>query len=343
MDGTVDDAPQSSHMPAAEAVPGNRGCRPPQSWHANADVADGQPGRMEMVHMPLVARDSLARSRLMPPRPQPRLAEINSSGSDEDFDAELTNNGGMEVLFGADTSDGCNSVAMKMNVISSPRRMVLVQSPSSARSKREPVMANAQFETVTLNLYKLGLPGSCSAQVFNTILDSADVGAFHCGVQIYGREWSFQQTLGGGSGVFCCMPRKCHNVTFAESVRMGTTPLTPETVKRLIDRLRREWPGNSYDLLKNNCCHFCECFCQHLKVGSLPDYVTYTASSLAHLDDKRAQCGEAFTQHQFCLPSVGCNTCCKGSDCDEIVEISPNGTRVIQSDPRNLKRNEKSR
>jgi hypothetical protein len=270
---------------------------------------------MEMVHMPPVARDCLARSRLVPPRLQPHKAK--SSGSGKEFLKD-------------EATTALIDAPITIRPENSTRRMVLVQNP---KYKKEPEI-RATAEAVTLNLYTLGIPGSCSAQVFNTILRVADVNAFHCGVEIFGREWSFQQTMNGGTGVFCCMPRKCHSVTYAESVRMGSTPLSHETVKRLLERLRREWRGSSYDLLKKNCCHFCQEFCQYLKVGSLPEYITSAATSMKKLEQRRVRCGEAFTPNHLCSPNYEFS---KDSDLDEDFEILPAETNMMPK-PQSLMR-----
>merc|ERR1712008_222788 len=108
----------------------------------------------------------------------------------------------------------------------------------------------------------------------------------------------------------------------------GSTPLSHETVKRLLERLRREWRGSSYDLLKKNCCHFCQEFCQHLKVGSLPEYITSAATSMEQLEQRRVRCGEAFTPNHFCSPNYEFS---KDSDMDEHLEILPAETNMMHS------------
>jgi len=300
-----------------------------------------------MVHMPLEASDCLTRTRPVPPRLQPRppLRMTESVGPSDDeglLHDEMTEDLA-EMPGGAETADKGNLARMTikpMSTLRRLRRMVLVPSPNSPNPQgSQETMADTQLEAVTLNLYKLGVPGSCSAQVFNTVLSVADVSAFHCGVELYGREWSFQASMDGGSGVFCCMPKKCHNVTYSESVQLGSTPFSHETVNRLIGVLRREWQGSSYDLLKRNCCHFCEFLCQRLKVGRLPEYITSATTFLLQMKERQATCSRALTEHHFCGPSGGCMMA--GSDSDEYLEALPALTNAVPDDAPAVRRLQK--
>jgi hypothetical protein len=54
-------------------------------------------------------------------------------------------------------------------------------------------------------------------------------------------------------------------------------------VHDVIRVLSREWPGHKYDLLKFNCCHFCDAFCQLLGVGRIPAWITHLAGTGAAL------------------------------------------------------------
>ena len=50
-------------------------------------------------------------------------------------------------------------------------------------------------------------------------------------------------------------------------------------VMDILRKLRDEWPGNSYDLLSRNCCHFCEAFCRELKLGPVPGNPHYVQAA----------------------------------------------------------------
>eukprot|EP01024_Parvocaulis_polyphysoides_P007473 TRINITY_DN12225_c0_g1_i2.p2 TRINITY_DN12225_c0_g1~~TRINITY_DN12225_c0_g1_i2.p2 ORF type:complete len:234 (-),score=14.94 TRINITY_DN12225_c0_g1_i2:220-822(-) len=84
-------------------------------------------------------------------------------------------------------------------------------------------------------------------------------GAFHGAVEIYGWEWSFG-FCERGTGVYRCLPKSNTMYSYRETVELGNTNLTPQEVQILLRRLGVTWPGNSYDLLTRNCCHFCQDF-----------------------------------------------------------------------------------
>merc|ERR1712226_984265 len=41
----------------------------------------------------------------------------------------------------------------------------------------------------------------------------------------------------------------------------------------IISCMVEEYPGDDYDLLRRNCCHFADDFCQRLGVGSIPGWI----------------------------------------------------------------------
>lgn len=135
---------------------------------------------------------------------------------------------------------------------------------------------------VTLNVYDLGTGGKM--QALNSVLSNIGTGAFHCGVEVYGREFSFQY-ISKGTGMFECQPKQCSQHTFRESVDMGTTLLSEAEVCELIHHMRKEWPGKSYVLLTRNCCHSCEEICLRLGVGSIPWWTTSLAATGATMKD----------------------------------------------------------
>lgn len=128
---------------------------------------------------------------------------------------------------------------------------------------------------VTLHIYDL----APSIVGVNAVLGAVGTGAFHAGVEVYGREWSFGCCGDGpyGSGIFYVPPRGCDAHCYREAVEMGITELSKREVDALIDKLCKEWPGRDYDLLRHNCCHFSDALCIHLGVGPVPSWVTSLA------------------------------------------------------------------
>lgn len=131
---------------------------------------------------------------------------------------------------------------------------------------------------VTLNIYDVGSLGASTA--LNNVLRPMGTGAFHCGVEVNGREWSYGY-LEQGTGVFCCIARHCPHHIFRETVPMGFCKMTEKQVNELLTLLMLEWKGCDYDALSHNCCHFSDALCRRLGVGAIPAWVTNLAGNAA--------------------------------------------------------------
>jgi hypothetical protein len=110
-------------------------------------------------------------------------------------------------------------------------------------------------------------------------------GIFHAGVEINGLEWSFgasdNETV---PGISCCEPRGHQQHRFRETVPLKSTKLSAEDVSLLIGQMLEEYPGNDYDLLRRNCCHFADDFCRRLGTGGIPAWVHRLARVGAGVD-----------------------------------------------------------
>jgi len=149
-------------------------------------------------------------------------------------------------------------------------------------------------------------------------------GVFHCGVEIYGFEWSYSDTTTGlGDGVFASRPRCCPGHDYCESVDMGTMNMTETEVARLIKLLKKEWPVHEYSTLKKNCCHFSNEFCQRLGVGSIPAWIM----NLAGAGEAIAASGDLTCCRQVAVQVGTC--CCAGAAGDEDFET----VDVVQAIP----------
>jgi hypothetical protein len=152
-------------------------------------------------------------------------------------------------------------------------------------AEEPPIEMNPADPTVTLHIYDV--TGNAVIEKANGILELLGTGAFHGAVEVYGPEWSY----GGcdeGTGVASWAPMSCTAHHYRESVPMGETNLTYEEVNALIEKLSRDWPGEDYDLLSHNCCHFSDELCQELGVGPIPDWVldlSGTGATLAADED----------------------------------------------------------
>mmetsp|Transcript_809 Transcript_809/g.1839 ORF Transcript_809/g.1839 Transcript_809/m.1839 type:complete len:266 (+) Transcript_809:99-896(+) len=135
---------------------------------------------------------------------------------------------------------------------------------------------------VLLHIYDVGT--SSVMRGINSFLRPLGTGVFHCGVEVYGVEWSYSDIIMAssrdpGSGVFCSRPRDCEGHAYTESVVMGETQVSEGEVLALIDLLRKEWPVSSYHTLRCNCCHFSDELCERLGVGRIPSWVLSLATA----------------------------------------------------------------
>jgi len=127
--------------------------------------------------------------------------------------------------------------------------------------------------TVNVNLYDL-----VPVKTIDKGLRAMGTGAFHAGVEVYGKEWSYGFTY-KDTGIFAVVPKECAGPTFRESLCQGETSLSEEEVDKLISELKPDWIGTEYDLLRHNCCVFSNAFCERLGVKALPKWVTNLAQA----------------------------------------------------------------
>jgi hypothetical protein len=131
---------------------------------------------------------------------------------------------------------------------------------------------------VALSIYALHGVGRLSA-----VAELAGLGgAYHVGVEVYWLEWSFGYCE-NGSGVSAVQIGESTLGALQERVKLGETPCSPNEVLGILLELHEKWHGNSYDLLRRNCGHFCAEFVQLLKVGSIPPWVNALAEMGEHL------------------------------------------------------------
>jgi hypothetical protein len=97
-------------------------------------------------------------------------------------------------------------------------------------------------------------------------------GVFHVGVEVYGREWCYGYTP-HGTGVSWLHPRTLKDHNFRETLELPSTTFSEEQAENVVKSLAVKYTGRSYHLLRRNCCHFADDFCQALQVGSIPGWI----------------------------------------------------------------------
>ena len=107
------------------------------------------------------------------------------------------------------------------------------------------------------------------------------LGAFHSGVEIDGREYTFA----GGGGIHDTTPRDAPGATFREAIVVGTFDGGQPRLRECIEKLRPEFAPESYNIVTKNCNHFADALCRELLSKRAPGYINRLAacgSCLAH-------------------------------------------------------------
>jgi len=172
---------------------------------------------------------------------------------------------------------------------------------------------------VTLHVYDVSTDPNIPE--VNKLLQAIGTGAFHGGVEIYGKEWSYGY-VSDGTGVFCCAPKGCDAHHYRESIEIGTTKMSPSDVGTLLARLTDEWPGVQYDLLRRNCVLFSDALCQELGVGRIPSWVTNLAGAGATLDD-------GFKQAQSSAQAAAIIAAAKAGEIDEKYRVQEKAGKAM--------------
>mmetsp|Transcript_47945 Transcript_47945/g.128487 ORF Transcript_47945/g.128487 Transcript_47945/m.128487 type:complete len:368 (+) Transcript_47945:79-1182(+) len=163
-------------------------------------------------------------------------------------------------------------------------------------------------ERVYVRVYDLGT--TFLTRLHNSMLKS--YGAFHTGVEVYGREWSFGLVCNEWStGVMSNAPGRNKDHTFRETLIMGFTRCSSAQVVQILNEMKYQWRGCTYDLFSRNCHHFSNALCARLGVGVLPPWVNDLATSLGDALGDSAVGGEEETEERppaVVLPAVPLRT-----------------------------------
>jgi len=140
--------------------------------------------------------------------------------------------------------------------------------------------------TVYCNVYDLGDSETFrQINAFTTGNNNVLVaGLFHAGIEVYGGEWSYGFTEEDRSGVSCIHPRTHPQHTYKTTVPLGVTKLGSKEVADVCARMAREWRGNNYNLIHNNCQNYANALCQELGVARIPGWVDRIARAASAID-----------------------------------------------------------
>lgn len=149
-------------------------------------------------------------------------------------------------------------------------------------SQAEPRRSRRQAPVV-LHVYTLGADDV--AKAVGEFSMAVHAGAFHAAVEVYGDEWSYGLAPAGDRGIYRSFPKCSPGHTYRESIDLGITVLAPHEVSGLLREMSKQWIGEDYDMIRHNCCHFCDEFCKSLGVGPIPAWVNKLASTAKAIDD----------------------------------------------------------
>eukprot|EP00927_Polykrikos_kofoidii_P081221 TRINITY_DN78428_c0_g1_i1.p1 TRINITY_DN78428_c0_g1~~TRINITY_DN78428_c0_g1_i1.p1 ORF type:complete len:307 (-),score=22.84 TRINITY_DN78428_c0_g1_i1:307-1164(-) len=141
----------------------------------------------------------------------------------------------------------------------------------------DPVITGATKRTsghgfpVLLHVYDLGPVSKILLNSWASHQKDSKLGAFHCGVEVLGIEWSYQALSGcrgdgdsATTGITWHQPRSHPRHVFRETVELGTSPLHVSEISKLLDDLSKTWLARAYHFITHNCTDFAHHFCETL-------------------------------------------------------------------------------
>jgi len=192
------------------------------------------------------------------PSPSPRLVDLLSDSDDAEAEADIE----------------------RVNVPASPGKQFRV-APCVDTSGSVLLGSPNVSPEVFLHVYEVGV---LSPSVHKVLQATLGTGAFHVGVEVYGRELSYGNTAdnpGDVTGVSMHpIPREHPSHRYCRSINLGCTQLSPTEIMKLLEELRVLWPARNYHTLRNNCVSFAEDFCARLGVQAPPAHVGALAKGL---------------------------------------------------------------
>merc|ERR1712048_1414311 len=116
--------------------------------------------------------------------------------------------------------------------------------------------------------------------IFSAIGHTPIGGAFHVGVEVFGREWSY----GAGRGITWDWPLNQDQYDYRGSLYLPQTQMKESEVRSVVRELLLVWPGSDYHWLHKNCLMFANELCMRLGVGKLPSWVDRAARGASKIE-----------------------------------------------------------
>jgi len=179
---------------------------------------------------------------------------------------------------------------------------------------------------VALSVYDVSKSGIVGA-INRLALPLGAGGAFHVGVQVWEKEFSYGYNR-EGSGVCWLPPCQDRLHVFRGSLPLGRTSVKEADLYEIVQELAREWPGSDYHFLRKNCCHFAQTFARRLGVQAVPPWVDSLCRAAGALTDP---IDRLFASMQWALPAL--------SACSEVRRQE---VQVVETLPREDNRSNES-
>ncbi|KAJ6224208.1 hypothetical protein RDWZM_002753 [Blomia tropicalis] len=152
---------------------------------------------------------------------------------------------------------------------------------NQSNTKSSPLETIIPPNMVKVNVYGL--------TYLNRLLEIAQCGIYHSGVEVYGIEWAYGGFELPVSSIYRMdKPRDLVSLSienkfhFIETIVMGPTNFTRTEIESiLIDMGKSEWIGTNYHLLNQNCNSFTDTLCKILCGRSIPTWINRLATTLA--------------------------------------------------------------
>ncbi|XP_051148034.1 deSI-like protein At4g17486 isoform X1 [Andrographis paniculata] len=104
------------------------------------------------------------------------------------------------------------------------------------------------------------------------------LGVFHSGVRVHGVEYAYGAHEFPSTGIFeAAEAKQCEGITLRKSILVGWTSMSRGEVKELMEELADKYRGDAYNLIANNCNHFCNDACVRLTGNAIPRWVNRLA------------------------------------------------------------------
>lgn len=157
---------------------------------------------------------------------------------------------------------------------------VVVEPPYCSQGNDDPI-ASIQWmdlkqkyssDLVVLHVYDISK--TRIVESFNRACDAIGCGAYHVGIEVTGREYSYGCGARGKSTVDCHKPltvEKMHR--YHGSINLGTVSFSLRERRLKIRELAKEWRRKEYHVLNNNCVHFADALASKLGVGPVPAFL----------------------------------------------------------------------